>query len=216
MVAPRAVCLFLPLFVPRSSSGATRPSSHVILAPSVLSPCSNSTFGGQLLLLTPGITSRPVHIWSVEGVFPGTGRDGRLCITRSPTVRWREPIRIWRQCCNAYVLGTLLLGVLTSPGLNTLSSYRYDTVGYLPPLFPSQEQEIAITSVQLNVHRIRMIWRETSAALLRTQDQNQWLADQRHTPAPEYMIASWYSFPSPICSVCLHVGAVCSPQSAAR
>ncbi|XP_030281596.1 uncharacterized protein LOC115586588 [Sparus aurata] len=46
--------------------------------------------------------------------------------------------------------------------------------------------EIAIPSVQLNLRRIRRIWRETKAALLRTQDQNRRLADRRRTPAPEY------------------------------
>ena len=41
--------LFVPVSVaPRSSSGATRPGSLVILAPSVLSPCSNDIFGGHL------------------------------------------------------------------------------------------------------------------------------------------------------------------------
>ena len=40
-------------------------------------------------------------------------------ITCSPTVRRREPIRIWRQRCTAYALRTLLHGVLTSPGSNT-------------------------------------------------------------------------------------------------
>ena len=40
-------------------------------------------------------------------------------------------------------------------------------------------------SVQLSLRRSRRIWRETRAALLRTQDQNRRLADWRRTPAPE-------------------------------
>ena len=54
---------------------------------------------------------------------------------------------------------------------------------YLPPLFPSQEQEIAVPLVQLSLCRI---WRETRAALLCTQDQNRRLAHRWRTPAPEY------------------------------
>lgn len=60
------------------------------------------------------------------------------------------------------------------------------SLGYLPPLFPSQEIDIAVPSVEHNLRRIRKIWRETRAALLRTREQNQRLADRRRTPAPVY------------------------------
>ena len=62
------------------------------------------------------------------------------------------------------------------------------SVGHLPPLFPSQKQEIAVPSVQLNLRRICRIWGETRVALLRSQVQNRRLADRRHTPAPEYKL----------------------------
>lgn len=42
-------------------------------------------------------------------------------------------------------------------------------------------------SVKHNLHRIRKIWKDSRAALLRTREQNQRLADRRRTPAPAYM-----------------------------
>ena len=60
------------------------------------------------------------------------------------------------------------------------------SVDYLPNLFPSQEQEIAVPSVQRNLRRICRIWRETRAALLHTQHHNRRLADRWRTSAPEY------------------------------
>lgn len=43
-----------------------------------------------------------------------------------------------------------------------------DSLGYLPPLFPSQEIDFAVLSVEHNLRRIRRIWRESRAALLCT------------------------------------------------
>ena len=106
-------------------------------------------------------------------------------ITRSPMVRRREPIRIWRQRCASW--RTHLTWVKYShnslpPAATGMTPFEA-SIGYLPPLFPSQEQEIAMPSVQLNLRRM---WRETRAALLHTQDQNRRLADRQRTPTPDY------------------------------
>lgn len=39
------------------------------------------------------------------------------------------------------------------------------SLGYQPPLFPSDEREIAVTSVQHHIHRCRNIWNRTISAL---------------------------------------------------
>ena len=69
------------------------------------------------------------------------------------------------------------------------------SLGYQPPLFPTQEVEIAVPSVQLHIRRCRRVWRETRAALLRTAEQNKRLADRRRIPAPCYQVGQrvWLS-----------------------
>ena len=51
------------------------------------------------------------------------------------------------------------------------------SLGCLPPLFPSQEIEIAVPSVEHNLPWIGKIWKESTVALLRRREQNQRLAD---------------------------------------
>jgi len=60
------------------------------------------------------------------------------------------------------------------------------SLGYQPPLFPAQEEEIAVPSVQAHLRRCRRLWRETRSALLRTSDRNRRLADHHRIPAPDY------------------------------
>ncbi|KAK7883132.1 hypothetical protein WMY93_029306 [Mugilogobius chulae] len=59
-------------------------------------------------------------------------------------------------------------------------------LGYLPPLFPEQEGDIAVPSVKDNLQRCRHVWRLTRAALLRSAEQNKKIADKHRTPAPNY------------------------------
>ncbi|XP_073341819.1 uncharacterized protein [Pagrus major] len=59
-------------------------------------------------------------------------------------------------------------------------------LGYSPPLFPSQEVELAVPSVQAHLRRIRRVWREARASLLRSRERNQRIADRRRIPAPDY------------------------------
>ena len=58
--------------------------------------------------------------------------------------------------------------------------------GFQPPLFPAQEMDVAVPSVQGHLWRARRVWREARAALTRTAARNQRLADRHRTPAPDY------------------------------
>lgn len=60
------------------------------------------------------------------------------------------------------------------------------SLGYQPPLFPAQEREVSVPSVQLHIRRCRRIWKRARAALLRSVDRNRRLADLHRTPAPAY------------------------------
>ncbi|KAL3999268.1 all-trans-retinol 13,14-reductase [Sarotherodon galilaeus] len=60
------------------------------------------------------------------------------------------------------------------------------SLGYQPPLLPSLEGEHLVPSVQHHLRRCRRVWRATRAAILRTKEQNQQLADRRRMPAPTY------------------------------
>ncbi|XP_043977886.1 uncharacterized protein LOC122833953 [Gambusia affinis] len=60
------------------------------------------------------------------------------------------------------------------------------SIGYQPPLFATEEDDIAVTSVQHHIRRCHKIWRETVHALNRTAAQNKRLADRRRIPAPDY------------------------------
>lgn len=58
--------------------------------------------------------------------------------------------------------------------------------GFQPPLFPAQEADVAVPSVQGHLRRARRVWREARAALIRTAARNQRLADRHRIPAPDY------------------------------
>jgi len=58
-------------------------------------------------------------------------------------------------------------------------------LGYVPPLFPAQEVEVAVPSVQ--AHLRRRTWRRTREALLRASARAQTHAKRHLTPAPTYL-----------------------------
>uniref|UniRef100_A0A3Q2FFW7 Integrase catalytic domain-containing protein n=1 Tax=Cyprinodon variegatus TaxID=28743 RepID=A0A3Q2FFW7_CYPVA len=60
------------------------------------------------------------------------------------------------------------------------------SMGYQPPLFPSQERELAVPSVQHHLRMCHRAWRKTRAALSRTAERNRRLADRHRHPAPNY------------------------------
>lgn len=59
-------------------------------------------------------------------------------------------------------------------------------LGYLPPLFPSQEKEIVVPLVQHNFRCCRRVWWLARQALLRITQQNKQFANRHHVPAPQY------------------------------
>ncbi|KAK6315607.1 hypothetical protein J4Q44_G00131310 [Coregonus suidteri] len=59
-------------------------------------------------------------------------------------------------------------------------------MGYQPPLFPAQEKELAVPSVQENLRRCQRVWSDAREALLRTTDRNKTTADRSRTPAPVF------------------------------
>lgn len=59
-------------------------------------------------------------------------------------------------------------------------------LGYQPPLFKHQEEQIAVSAVHVNLRRCRNIWHQVNAALLRSSLQAQKQANHSRTPAPVY------------------------------
>nr|XP_061799272.1 uncharacterized protein LOC133590666 [Nerophis lumbriciformis] len=58
--------------------------------------------------------------------------------------------------------------------------------GFQPPLFPSQEADVVVPSVQVHLRRAHRVWRDARAALVRTAARNRLIADRRRRPAPVY------------------------------
>lgn len=59
-------------------------------------------------------------------------------------------------------------------------------LGYQPPLFPSQEEEVAVPSAQAFVDRCKRVWRRARCQLLRTGQGYKRKADKHRSPAPSY------------------------------
>ncbi|XP_023806800.1 uncharacterized protein LOC110017320 [Oryzias latipes] len=53
------------------------------------------------------------------------------------------------------------------------------SLGFSPPLFPSQELDLAVPSVQLHLRRCQDVWRQARAALLPTRESNCQIANRR-------------------------------------
>ena len=69
------------------------------------------------------------------------------------------------------------------------------SLGYQPPLFPEEESELAVPSVQQHVQRCRKIWRDTRLALLQASARSQQSANRRRHVAPPYALGQsvWLS-----------------------
>ena len=66
--------------------------------------------------------------------------------------------------------------------------------GYQPPLFPVQEWEARVPSVQAFIRR-RRTWLQARSSLLRSSDRYRRHADRHRTPAPQYAVGQkvWLS-----------------------
>lgn len=60
------------------------------------------------------------------------------------------------------------------------------SLGYQPPLFPENETELAVPSVQHHLRHCRRVWQRVRRALLTTVDRQQDYADRRRSVAPTY------------------------------
>ena len=68
-------------------------------------------------------------------------------------------------------------------------------LGYQPPLFPSQEVEVGLSSAAAFVRRCRQMWRATRVNLVRVTARMKEQADRRRRPAPTYHVGQrvWLS-----------------------
>ncbi|KAI3365370.1 hypothetical protein L3Q82_010456 [Scortum barcoo] len=75
------------------------------------------------------------------------------------------------------------------PGPRVSATLCHVTAGnqsYQPPLFPRQEQELAVPSIQHHLQRCKAVWQRTQAALEATVQRNRRSADKHRLPAPQY------------------------------
>ncbi|KAK7884344.1 hypothetical protein WMY93_027467 [Mugilogobius chulae] len=72
------------------------------------------------------------------------------------------------------------------PSASTGMSPFECALGYLPPMFPEQERDVAVPSVKDHILRCRHIWNCTKAALLRSVERNRQIADKHRIPSPSY------------------------------
>ncbi|XP_015260318.1 PREDICTED: uncharacterized protein LOC107104748 [Cyprinodon variegatus] len=70
--------------------------------------------------------------------------------------------------------------------LSYIQSVKRSNPRYQPPLFPTDEKDISVPSVQHHIRRLQKIWKDTIATLNQTSAQNKRFADRRHRPAPNY------------------------------
>uniref|UniRef100_A0A8C7WS22 Gypsy retrotransposon integrase-like protein 1 n=1 Tax=Oryzias sinensis TaxID=183150 RepID=A0A8C7WS22_9TELE len=60
------------------------------------------------------------------------------------------------------------------------------SLGYQPPLFPSEEADLAVPSVAAHIRRCRRVWSATRQSLLQAAQRAKTTADRRRSPAPVY------------------------------
>ena len=96
------------------------------------------------------------------------------CVTTSKPASWSLHLP-WVE----YSLNSI---VSSATGLSPFQC----SLGYQPPLFPSQETEVAVPSVQALLRWCWRIWKVARHAMINTRDRVQCVADRRRVPAPAY------------------------------
>ena len=96
------------------------------------------------------------------------------CLTSHNPSSWSEQL-LWIE----YAHNTL---PSSATGLSPFQCSR----GYQPPLFPEQEREASVPSVQAYVRRCRRTWMQARTTLLRSSDRYQRSANRHRNPAPRY------------------------------
>ena len=61
-------------------------------------------------------------------------------------------------------------------------------LGYQPPLFPSQEQEVRVSLAEAFIRRCKRTWRVTRTNLVKATARMKEQADKRRRPAPTYRV----------------------------
>nr|XP_040040559.1 uncharacterized protein LOC120824058 [Gasterosteus aculeatus aculeatus] len=151
--------------------------------------------------------------WEIESVVkeaqevvpdPGGGPPARLFVP--PAVRSKAshrrpagllrplpiPSRRWSHIAVDFVTGlppSEGSGSSTTRPLITLSPGALSCPGL------TQEEEVAVSSVDEHPRRIREVWSNVKAALTRSAENNKRLADRHRSPAPEYEVGQkvWLS-----------------------
>uniref|UniRef100_A0A3P9KPU5 Gypsy retrotransposon integrase-like protein 1 n=2 Tax=Oryzias latipes TaxID=8090 RepID=A0A3P9KPU5_ORYLA len=60
------------------------------------------------------------------------------------------------------------------------------SLGYSPPLFPTQELDLAVPSVQFHLQRCQEVWHQARTALLRSKESNCQIANRHRVVSPSY------------------------------
>ena len=98
------------------------------------------------------------------------------CVTTSNPASWSLHLP-WVE----YSLNTMVSAATSlSPFLCSL--------GYQPPLFPSQETEAVVPSVRAHLRRCRLIWKAAQDAMTTNRDLVERSAKRRRVPAPAYRL----------------------------
>ena len=105
------------------------------------------------------------------------------CMTSSNTTSWSRMLP-WVE----YAHNTL---PTTATGLSPFQC----CLGYQPPLFPAQEEEVAVPSAQAFIRQCRRTWRRARARLLQSVVYFKKQADRRRSAAPRYNVGQrvWLS-----------------------
>ena len=97
------------------------------------------------------------------------------CVTTSNPASWSLHLP-WVE----YSLNTMVSAATGLSGLFLCS------LGYQPPLFPSEEPEAAVPSVRAHLRRCRRIWKTARDAMTTNRDKVERSANRWRVPAPAY------------------------------